>query len=778
MAKIKKKTTQTLVSQEDTTQAQPILDQYHEIAENLHASTNQEQAEAALIEINNLPEGAQVALLKSLSKEHHTDAADVLIAINEMSPIKDIRKEARRSLIRLEEIRIYPRWSPPVDRTPAVQVTTPSLRFWKGKVTDTRDMGWMELALCFEQEDNPSQVQVLVFSLDFLHDGVKDFFTKTGNKRTADNFFYEMEKGLSSVTLIECSLARARRLILEALDVNKHYVTAPHKDYQLNISLINQLVLEAPGLEEEEIELEEEPEEEAEEKIDLHSLDPLSVVVNFVEFWVNGDFDMAFDLLSTDSTLREGLSKDDWIERREDWLEEGDPGELHPDFIYEREPQESKLWLPGLVSARRSATRKEVEAGWSIELVDTPLGASLPELPQALIIYEETERHWFWTSYTLIQEEDEWRIQSMTDEAAIALTLPIEELQSRIEEQDEYLDNTIGKRKLEGISVEQAQQDLEAVRWRIMQTIYYTDVLIKKLPLDRSLYIDIYSRLLVTFQYEHSLVYLESLAHRFTEEHGYALRLLAETQIKLSGKFFDEEDDERGERFQELAEENLRESLAVDDRFEAHIALAEILIDEEERLDEAEDHLRQAKALITDPADDAHIEMHLGEIAFKQKRYEDALNHYQHVADFYSDSAESWGSLAVTYKMLKDFKEAEASYKRAIELEPDNEDYYYLLSEMYSENKQPEKAIEAIEEGLINIPDSALLHMYLAMRYIEIGDYRQAEIFIEKAERLDPDVPLGKMMHEVIDLMKLERRNIIPDSMPKLSRLGKKKRGR
>src|SRR5712692_7130017 len=103
MAKTKKKTTQTLVLQEHITQAQHILEHYHQIANNLHASTNQEQAETALNEINNLPEGTQMALLKALSREHHTDAADVLIAINELSSTKGIRKEARRSLIQLEE---------------------------------------------------------------------------------------------------------------------------------------------------------------------------------------------------------------------------------------------------------------------------------------------------------------------------------------------------------------------------------------------------------------------------------------------------------------------------------------------------------------------------------------------------------------------------------------------------------------------------------------------------------------------------------------------------
>src|SRR5260370_28157199 len=161
MAKIKKKTSQIPVSLEHSTQAQHILDGYHEIAGNLHASTNQEQAEAALAEIVTMPEGAQMALLKALSKEHHADAADVLIAINELSPTKSMRKEARRSLIGLQGVRIYPQWSPPIDRTPAVQVTSSPLRFWKGMVTDSRDAGEVPLPLVFEHGDNPRQVRGL-----------------------------------------------------------------------------------------------------------------------------------------------------------------------------------------------------------------------------------------------------------------------------------------------------------------------------------------------------------------------------------------------------------------------------------------------------------------------------------------------------------------------------------------------------------------------------------------------------------------------------------------
>jgi len=776
MAKIKKKTTQIPVSLENTSQAQEVLGRYHEIARNLRESTNQAQAEAVLAEINNMPEGAQMVLLKDLSKERQVDAADVLVAINELSPLKSVRKEARRSLIGLQGVRIYPQWSPPIDRTPAVQVTSSPLHFWKGKVTDSRDVGEVQLALAFEQEDNPSQVRVLVFLLEFYHDGVKDFFSRMGNKRTADTFFAEMETHLTDVETRDCSLAQARRLILEALDVNKRKGTQPHKDYRSNSPLVHQLILEAPGLEEADLEEEVEPEEEDEDTIDLHGLSPSGVVVNFVEFWVNGDFELAYELLSTNSTLREGLSKEEWIERRDSWLEEADPGELKPDFIHEREPQESKLWLPGLVSARRSATHKEFEAGWSIELEETPLTYTLPEVPQPTAVYEETQRHWFWTSYTLVQEENEWRIQSMTDEASIALTLPIEELQKRISKHDKFLNEYTAKHKPKNLTSEKTQQYLDAIVWRIMQTVYYTEALIKKLPLDYSLYRDVLTRLVAVVHYEHGLIYLEPLAQQFPD--GPRLRQLAAFQRELGNRFFDDGDEERGQRFLDLAAETLRKVLSLENSFEAQISLAEVLIDENEHLDEAEDHLLQAKAMVTDPADVAHVELHLGEIAVEQKRYENALQHYQHVANYYSNSAESWANLAMVYRKLEQYDEAEANYKRAIELEPDNEDYYYSLSEMFAANEEPEKAIEVLEEGLINNPDSAIMHLFLAMRYIDIGDYRQAEIFIEKAERIDPDVPLGQMMHQVIDMMKLEHVRGVSGSIPKLSRPEKKKRGR
>lgn len=745
----KKKNTQIPVSQEENAQAQQVLEHYHQVANNLHASKDQQQAETALTEINNLPEGAQIALLKALSKENHVDAADVLTALDELSPLKSVRKEARRSLIRLEGARIYPRWEPPIDRTPAIsaiQLTTNPPRFWKGLVTDTLASGEVQLLLCWEQGDDYKDVRVLGFLLEFWDDGVKDFFTRVESKRGFENFAAQMAASMPNVTTKHCSLAQGRRLLLDALAINKEHGTTPHKDYRLNLSLVNQLILEAADLD-----------EESEESINLHDLSPQEVVVTFVESWVNDDYDIAYDLLSQDSPLREGLSRDEWIERREAWADQANQGDLEPNFLYEREQQQARLWLPSPWSAGHSATHREIEAGWSIELDETPLSDTLPELPRATAIYEETGRRWFWSSYNLVQENDAWRIYGMTDEGTKAQSLSIEELQKKIQELDRSLEEFAKQHTPEEVMQlqdEEAKHYLEEIVRCVMQASYYTDALLKKLPLDRSMYEEAAGRMLTFGQYERCLVYLIPLAQRFPEQRGLTFRRIAEVQRRLSEQYFDEADDERAERYQELAEEALHESLAVENSFEAHISLAELLIDKNEQLDEAEDHLLQAKDLVTDSDDEAHIELHLGEIAMEREQYKKALSHYQRVVELRPASADAWFDVGEAHQMLENVEEAETSYKHAIELEPDNVEYYSTLSKLYTENDQPSKAIEVLEEGLLANPDSAVLHVYMASVYMDRGDYHQAEIFLNKAERIDPESQLVRMYRQMLNLSK------------------------
>src|SRR5205814_8708503 len=112
-------------------------------------------------------------------------------------------------------------------------------------------------------------------------------------------------------------------------------------------------------------------------------------------------------------------------------------------------------------------------------------------------------------------------------------------------------------------------------------------------------------------EYERCIVYLELMLERFPEDRTSNLKKLASVQRDLSQKYFDSGDDEIGKRCLERAEDALLSSLAVEDDIDAHFSVAEVLIEMNERLDEAEDHLLQARAMSTDPADEAHVEFHL-----------------------------------------------------------------------------------------------------------------------------------------------------------------------
>ena len=97
-----------LLSQQDSAQVQQLLADYHQTAQHIQQSKDLAQVESALAPMNALPENTQIAFLKALAKENNSDAADTLVAVNALSPHKEVRKEARRSLIRLEGAKIYP----------------------------------------------------------------------------------------------------------------------------------------------------------------------------------------------------------------------------------------------------------------------------------------------------------------------------------------------------------------------------------------------------------------------------------------------------------------------------------------------------------------------------------------------------------------------------------------------------------------------------------------------------------------------------------------------
>jgi Flp pilus assembly protein TadD len=212
--------------------------------------------------------------------------------------------------------------------------------------------------------------------------------------------------------------------------------------------------------------------------------------------------------------------------------------------------------------------------------------------------------------------------------------------------------------------------------------------------------------------------------------------------------------DEAFEQYKNLAEASLREALTLDNDYLGHMLLAELLKENPDRLDEAEDHLNQAKALTANEDMLLTIEYSLGEIAMEQAQYQKALQHFQSVAAIDPTNAEAWYNIAEAYNLLEQLKEAEINYARAIALEPEIIDYFTALSRMYMEYGQASKARLVLEEGVRINPGSAQLRAFLALAVSESGDYRRAEELLDEAELLDPELGMVEMYRLLLNVNK------------------------
>ncbi|GAC1357275.1 MAG: hypothetical protein NVS4B11_06900 [Ktedonobacteraceae bacterium] len=723
----------TTISEEENIQLQNLLERYQELAQQIRSSTTQAQAETALTDITSLSEAVQMALLKALSKEQTIDAADILTALNAFSPSKEVRKEARRSLLRLDAAKIYSRWTPPIEQVSAIRVNVSNPpRFWQGVVTQTRDEGEVQLVLCWEQGYDYSEVRMFSFLLDFWREGIKDIFVEAKGKRAIENRLNDMRTKLAEVHVVDCTLAEGKRLIEEALSVNTWRGIEPHKEYRNYLSSINQLILQVA-----------EPGEDKGKTFINPEVEEQEAIVNFLGAWSLGDYGLAYDLLTEGSSIRNGLSRAEWIEQHRAWYDEAHPARLELGFIHERVHSQSALWLPTTVVGRPSS-QKSIEFGWSIETIDTPLGGTLRELPMGTAINKETGRHWFWTSYTVEHTPNGWRIQQSTDEGANVQGLSITELQTRIKEYEDAIEAKVKQRD------EDVNAFMEELAWRVTQLLHLYDALIVKLPLDRQVHEDAYGQAVFVGNPERIVVYIERMIQRFPEKKGELLRRLGASFVGLAYNYAQRGMPERETLFLTRAETALREAIEMQDTALGRLLLGELYISME-RNDDAEAELLKAKSMPTTPDEEKTVEAGLGNIAMRRERMDEAIPHYQRVAEIDPNYAGIWFNLGFANRLIGNFAEAEVAYKRAIEVEPTDIRPYSELMAIYMNKPDKEKAREIIEQGVRNNPESAHLHALFATVLLELGETRDAQRELQVAESLDASLEIVQSVRKYVN---------------------------
>jgi tetratricopeptide (TPR) repeat protein len=732
-----KKEANTVLSSEETERVQRLFSQYHHIAELLRTSLDQEQAQIALTVVGDLTQTAQVAFVKSLAKEHETDAADILTGINTFSQLKEVRKEARRGLLRLQSSKVCPQWKPPIKDTPAVQASASKPpRFWKGFASQTREEGEIQLLLCWEQGFEYNEVRLFSFVLNYWEDGVKAFFIQVGNRRTINERINELRTRLPNNAVVDCTLAEGKRLIEEALSVNAWRNVEPSQDYRKHLPILNQLIFQATDLGTDSGNTFITPEQETQE-----------VLVNFLGAWTFGDFGLAYDLLTPDCEIRDNLPRDEWIKQHQQWYQEAKPLRMELGFVHDMPAQQGALWVP--LSVSRTLEKKDVEVGWSVELLDTPLSGTLKELPFGTAINKQTGRYWFWTSYSLIHVNNAWRIQKVVDKGLALQGATTDDLQKRIKEQEETLEQFVQQQKQSPNP--NLETFLETISWCLTQLLHFYDTLITRLPLDYQICKQAYRNAVLAGDSERKIVYLERMTQRFTEERAENLRRLG-TALAIVGDLDAQRDmATRANHLLKRAEETLREAISIDEDALSHMLLGELLISVG-RHSEAETELLIAKERPHTEEVEARIEAALGGIAMERDQMAEAITHYQRVSALDPHYHEIWFHLGFANRQLGQLDDAEQYYLRAIEVDPEDTRPYGELTMIYGNREESDKAVNLLERGLRTMPSSAILHALIASTLNEQGNRREAQRHLATAESINPELQLVKLVKEQMEV--------------------------
>jgi tetratricopeptide (TPR) repeat protein len=635
------------------------LEQYHRLASELRESTNIDEAGPALGPLVNMAQADQIAYLKALGQEDSSDAADIAQAMYNLAPDKEVRKEARSTLLRLEAQNIYPQWT----------VTAEGLVF--SSATEAAP------------EDSPSR---------------------------------------------------------ERTDLQDQ-----------TLSSLNSLL------------------QDLEDFLDnLPSTPTLEPVTALLESWAEGDPEEAYNALSLRSPLREGLDLDAWIEHRTQWLEAADTGLVKITYVGEKDHL-----APDCVV---------VEATWSLPIGNPTAEHPPKDLPTATCVSQETGRHWFWTSYVVVEEDGQWHITDMTDEGAIALQLPLAEIERILrekaakasqhlaeleDEEDEDFDDLddddfdfedfddeedfddLDEYDLEDEEEEPEEetlnflQEMEEVLREATQAMHYHDAFIQQTPDDGpAVYESAVEFAQIVQDIERAAVYFEY--------RGEALRGLAIMYEQILQDYLaDNPEDPESEKqhYNTLIEETLRQAIESDRTTRSHILLADVLIRQNKNLDEAETLLKTAQPSATEDEEIISIEAGLAQIAQSHNQQEEALQHYQTVASLDAEFPHIWFKIGSLQRQLGATDEALVNLRRSVKQEPDLTEAYIELSVIYSEQKQFSKARDILRKALDKFPDSADLLASLSIVYTKSGDLRSAQRYLEQAEMIDEQnsfVPIAR----------------------------------
>lgn len=762
----------SMLTQTQRNRIETLVAQTDDLARGLRSATDRASLTAKLAQaLGDDDEVAQAYAerLGSLRGEAAAAAADVAFAIGEVEPRHEVAREGRRSVVRLRSASAPPTLTIPAASVAPAATPTPAHAapaaprkpvFDEAWVTRTRESGEVTLVTLWRETADHDTLRAYLFLLDYWQTGLRDF--QIGDTLARRDLRKRLIDPLQTEGMpppVKVSWAQARGLVAQGLDVAAWRGSALPADFERYRAQVEERLLAEPTDDAQRAELlteEERFNREGDRPLCAINQEPDETLANWLGAWSFGDYGLAYDLLSSEHPAHKAHPRVEFVSIRRAWADEAHPAALRLTLIREQQQRASALWTPNAAPGRLGATHKQdLEAFWSLELTDSPLGGQIEELPMGTLVSKSSGRHWFWTAATLQRDiaTNLWLISAQRDEGAQAQGVPVEELSKRIREARERAEQT-AKSAPQEIDAAKSIEALREVTGELTAALHYADALMARLPLDEELPRNAVNDARTLSAHERAAALLERMVGRFGDDSDVRFELGIE-QYLVAEQFAQVGQQESAEQWMGRATATLT-AVNAESPTAHHLQGLGELLSRQGHYNQAAQRLREAIQLdktiptiyvdlaetlmgqATDDNLDAPSPLQEPE---RTNIMREALEALREAAKIESNLPRLFTRMGAIYEALHQHEDAVIAFEEAIRREPHDDMAHYTLGTLYMSRRDFARALPLLETaGHLN-PDSVQTRLALATCYLALQRLQEGAQEIAMLERMAPGLP-------------------------------------
>ena len=128
-----------------------------------------------------------------------------------------------------------------------------------------------------------------------------------------------------------------------------------------------------------------------------------------------------------------------------------------------------------------------------------------------------------------------------------------------------------------------------------------------------------------------------------------------------------------------------------------------------------------------------------GELAIKNRDYQQAIREFKKAIELAADSAETHYQLGTAYYEVGDYKNAATAFEDALRLQPDFFDALIALGKTYRHSGLPGRAVEVLRKAVLLRPDNIDAKTAFGTALLLAGQAADAVVVFREVARLSPE---------------------------------------